>query len=199
MAVLDTILITIASRPAAARPFVTHHTEGCVKIVVVLLGTALVSVSALGQSAPAARSASADTVISASHLAAAAELLELTNTEQGIRDGIRSYLDAQAQQNPLLAPYRQTMEEFSRKYLVWSDLKPELARIYAKALTEDQLRAAIAFQRTPAGQAFTAHQADVQRAIMQMVQARLNAHSAELQQMIQARAAELNGPNVKKP
>lgn len=167
-----------------------------VKVLAALLGTLLIAAPATAQSPTPLR---ADTAIKPSHLAAATELLELSNTEQGIRDGVRNILDAQAQQNSMLAPYRQTMEAFAQKYLVWSDLKPQLARIYAQALTEDQIRAAIAFQRTPAGQAFTARQADIQRAIMQLVQAQLTAHAAELQQMIEARAAELNSPAAKKP
>jgi len=167
-----------------------------VKLFAALVGIAAVATPVAAQSSAPAKP---DTTIGASHLAAAEELLELTNTEQGIREGMRTYLDAQAQQNPLLAPYRPTMEAFARKYLVWSDLKPRLARVYAQALTEEQIRAAIAFQRTPAGQAFTAHQAEVQRAIMQLVQTQLNSHAAELQQMIEARAAELNSPGAKKP
>jgi hypothetical protein len=91
------------------------------------------------------------------------------------------------------------MEDFARKYLVWSDLKPRLARVYAETLTEDQLRAATAFLRTPAGRALTAHQADLQRAMMQITQETLQAHTAELQQMIQARAAELRGDSARKP
>jgi len=82
MLVLDTILITIASRPDAARAFITHHIEGCVKIFVALLGIVLASAPAQAQSPPAARPNPTDTAIRASHLAAAAELLELTNTEQ---------------------------------------------------------------------------------------------------------------------
>lgn len=167
------------------------------KIAAVLFGIVFAAAPLRGQSTPSAPS---DTVIKPSHLAAAEELLELTQTEKGIRDGMRTYFDAQIQQNPLMAPYRPTMEAFAQKYLVWNDLKPKLARIYAQALTEDQLRAAIAFQRTPAGQAFTARQADVQRAILQLVQAQLQAHTGELQQMIQARSAELNSPSsTKKP
>jgi hypothetical protein len=166
-----------------------------VKRFAVLFGMLVLSTSAAAQSLPA----KGDTTISPSHLAAAEELLEVTNTEKGIRDGMRAYLDVQVEQNPLMAPYRPTMEEFAKKYLVWTDLKPRLARIYAQALTEEQLRAAIVFQRTPAGQAFTAHQADVQRAIMQLVQSQLQAHAPELQQMIQSRAAELNNPAAKKP
>lgn len=163
----------------------------------VLFAIAVVSTPLAAQSSPP--KPAGDTTIAASHLAAAEELLELTQTEKGIRDGMRAYFDAQVQQNPLMAPYRPTMEAFAQKYLVWSELKPSLARIYARALTEDQLRAAIAFQKTPAGQAFTARQADVQRAILALVQAQLQAHAPELQQMIQARAAELNGPSAKKP
>jgi hypothetical protein len=167
-------------------------------IIAVLLGIALSTTPAVAQS-PTPPKPGADTLIGATHLAAAEELLEVTQTEKGIRDSMRAYFDAQVQQNPLMAPYRPTMEAFAQKYLVWSDLKPRLARIYARALTEDQLRAAIAFQRTPAGQALTEHQAEVQRAILEMVQSTLQAHRVELQQMIQARAAELNQPPAKKP
>jgi len=164
-----------------------------VKTVAVLLVSLLAGTSLSAQS-PA--KPVADTAISPSHLAAAAELLEVSQTEKGIRDGMRSYFDTQAQQNPLMAPYRPVMEAFAVKYLGWSDLKPRLARIYAEALTEDQLRAAIEFQKTPAGQAFTAHQAEFQRATMQIVQDQLQAHATELQQMMQARAAELNKPGA---
>jgi hypothetical protein len=170
-----------------------HKPEAAVKTVVVLLVSLLTGPSLLAQSPT---KPTADSRISTSHLAAAEELLEVSQTDKGIRDGMRAYFDAQAQQNPLMAPYRPIMETFATKYLVWSDLKPRLARIYAQALTEEQLRAAIAFQKTPAGQAFTAHQGEFQRATMQIVQDQLQAHAAELQQMIQARAAELNKPGV---
>jgi hypothetical protein len=142
---------------------------------------------------------SSDTTIAPSHLAAAEQLLEISDTEKGIRDGMRAYFDAQSQQNPLMVPYRPVMEAFAAKYLVWSDLKPRLARVYAQALTEEQLRAAIAFQQTPAGRAFTAHQAEFQRATMQIVQDQLQAHAPELQQMIQAKAAELDKPGTAAP
>jgi len=164
-----------------------------VKTIVVLLVSLFTGPSLLAQSLT---KSIADSVVSPTHLAAAEELLEVSQTDKGIRDGMRAYFDTQTQQNPLMAPYRPIMETFATKYLVWRDLKPRLARIYAQALTEDQLRAAIAFQKTAAGQAFTAHQAEFQRATMQIVQDQLQAHAAELQQMIQARAAELNKPGA---
>lgn len=166
------------------------------KSFAVLLAIAIAGAPVAAQPTPP--KASPDT-ISPSHLAAAEEMLEANETEKGIRDGMHAYFDVQSQQNPLMAPYRATMEEFARRYLVWSDLKPRLARVYAQTLTEDQLRAATAFLRTPAGQALTAHQADLQRAMMQITQETLQAHTSELQQMIQARAAELKGDTLKKP
>jgi hypothetical protein len=169
------------------------------KIAAALLVSIVASARLVAQT-PA--KSSADTAIAPGRLAAAEELLEVTDTEKGIRDGMRAYFEVQGQQNPGMAPYFPTLMEFSQKYLVWRDIKPRLARIYAQALTEDELRAAIAFQRTPAGRAFTAHQMDVQRAIMQVVQETLQVHAFELQQMIQARAAELNKPSTppsKKP
>jgi hypothetical protein len=167
-----------------------------VKALAALFAISLAGAPLAAQSTPA--KTSTDT-ITASHLAAAEEMLEANETEKGIQEGMRAYFDAQSQQNPLMAPYRATMEEFARKYLVWSELKPRLARLYAETLTEDQLRAATAFLRTPAGKALTEHQADLQRGIMQITQEQLQAHSGELQQMIQARASELKGDAPKKP
>lgn len=166
------------------------------KSIAVLLAISLSGAPLAAQSIPA--KPTADT-ISPSHLAAAEEMLEANETEKGIRDGMRAYFDVQSQQNPLMAPYRATMEEFAQKYLVWSDLKPRLAHVYAEMLTEDQLRAATAFLRTAAGRALTAHQADLQKAMMQITQEQLQAHTVELQQMIQARAAQLKGDTLKKP
>ena len=164
------------------------------KTVAVLL-VSLLAGSSLSAQSPTPRS-STDTTITSSHLAAAEQLLEVSDTERQIRDGMRAYFDAQSQQNPLMVPYRPVMEAFAAKYLVWSDLKPRLARVYAQALTEEQLRAAVAFQQTPAGRAFSAHQAEFQRATMQIVQDQLQAHAPELQQMIQAKAAELDKPGA---
>lgn len=165
------------------------------KVIAALLAISLAAPLA-AQSIPP--KTSGDT-ISPTHLAAAEELLDANETEKGIQDGLRAYFDLQTQQNPLMAPYRATMEEFARKYLVWSDLKPRLAHVYADALTEDQLRAATAFLRTPAGRALTTHQAELQRAMMQITQQQLQAHTGELQQMIEARAAQLKGDSTKKP
>lgn len=180
----------------AGRAPVQFFGEACVKLIAALFATMIIGSSAGAQSVPA--KAAADT-ISPSHLAAAEELLEANDTERGIREGIRAYFDVQGQQNPLIAPYRSTMEEFARKYLVWADLKPRLARVYASTLTENELRAATKFLRTPEGRAFTAHQGELQRAMMQITQEQLQAHAAELQQMIQARAAELDSGRTKKP
>ena len=167
------------------------------KSIAALFAMSLIAAPLTAQSAPAKQAA--DT-ISPSHLAAAEELLDANETERGIREGMRAYFDVQTQQNPLIAPYRATMEEFARKYLIWADLKPRLARVYAATLTEDQLRAATTFLRTPPGRALTEHQSDLQRAMMQITQEQLTVHSAELQQMIQAKAAELNGgAATKKP
>jgi hypothetical protein len=167
-----------------------------VKAIVALLALSIIARPLAAQSAAA--KASPDT-ISPSHLAAAREMLDANQTEKGIQEGMRAYFDMHAQQNPLMAPYRATMEEFARKYLVWSDLEPKLAHLYAETLTEDQLRAATAFLRTPAGQALTAHQGDLQRAMMRITQEQLQAHTGELQQMMQARSAELKGDTPKKP
>ena len=85
------------------------------KTIVVLLVSLFAGPSLLAQSLT---KSIADSVVSPTHLAAAEELLEVSQTDKGIRDGMRAYFDTQTQQNPLMAPYRPIMETFATKYLV---------------------------------------------------------------------------------
>lgn len=137
--------------------------------------------------------------VSASHRAAAAELLEVTETERQIRHGIEMAFDAQVRANPLLGPFRDVMQRYADKYLDWASLQPELVAIHASTFTEAELREMIAFYRTPTGRKAVRELPQVTARIQQVAEQRVAAHADELQAMIQQRAVELQRKPAPKP
>jgi uncharacterized protein len=138
-------------------------------------------------------------VATASHRAAAAELLEVTETERQMRHGIAMAFDAQVRANPLLGPFRDVMQRYADKYLDWATLQPELVTIHVSTFSEPELREMIAFYRTPTGQKAVRLLPEVTTRIQQVAEQRVGAHAEELQAMIQQRAIELQRTPARKP
>lgn len=136
--------------------------------------------------------------VTASHRAAAAELLEVTQTERQIRHGIEIAFDAQVRANPLLGPFRDVMQRYADKYLDWASLQPELVSIHVSTFSEPELRQMIAFYRTPTGQKAVRLLPQVTARVQQVAEQRVAAHAEELQAMIQQRAIELQRTPAKK-
>jgi hypothetical protein len=137
--------------------------------------------------------------VAASHRAAAAELLAVTETERLVRDGISAAFDLQVRANPLLGPFRDVMQRYADKYLDWATMQPELVDVYASTFTEPELRDMIAFYRTPTGRKVVRLLPEVTARAQQVAERRVAAHLDELQQMIQQRAIELQRTPAPKP
>ncbi len=60
-------------------------------------------------------------------------------------------LDEQIRANPQIAPARDVMEAFFRKYMGWEAIEPELKKLYMQSFTKEEINAMIVFYRTPAG------------------------------------------------
>lgn len=163
--------------------------------IAVLAGAALAApaTAAAQVRTPAAPAATA------SHRAAAAELLEVTETERQIRHGIETAFDAQVRANPLLGPFRDVMQRYADKYLDWASLQPELVTIHVSTFSEPELREMIAFYRTPTGQKAVRLLPQVTTRVQQVAEQRVAAHAEELQAMIQQRAIELQRTPAQKP
>ena len=87
----------------------------------------------------------------ASHRAAAVEFLEAKGTPQLLENTCRTILAKQIAIQPQLAKHREKLLEFYRRALGFEALKDDLAAIYAREYTEDELRELIRFYRSPVG------------------------------------------------
>ena len=74
--------------------------------------------------------------------------LDLEKTYENI---LVSALDEQIRGNPQIAPVRDVMEAFFRKYMGWEAVEPELKKLYVQSFTKEEIDAMIVFYRTPAG------------------------------------------------
>jgi hypothetical protein len=128
---------------------------------------------------------------SESHRKAAADLLVESGAKRNAVAAASATTDAMIRGNPMLAPYRDVILAWSSKVLTWENMKPRMVDLYASEFSEQELRDLSAFYRTPLG-------AKVLRVLPEIMQ-RGSAigsdlaleHQAELERMIQKRAAEL--------
>lgn len=121
----------------------------------------------------------------------AQELVETLGMDSVYTQSVMSGFDQQVRLKPALAAYRPTMEQFIAKYMSWSAMAPKFAKLYADAFTEAELRDLIAFYRTPTGKKSSRKTPELIAAGGALGQEVLQAHSAELQEMVEARAKEI--------
>lgn len=88
---------------------------------------------------------------SASHMAAAHDLLEATRMREVMETSMEAMLQMQLEQNPTIRELEPVMREFFARYVTWERTKDEYARIYAAEFSESELRDIAAFYRTPTG------------------------------------------------
>ena len=137
-----------------------HPVVGLIARVAVLLACSLSPL--LAQVPAAAPAAPPDSV----RLSLARELLVVTEADQAFLRGVELTLPAQKAANPrvpeifwteFMQGIRDGLPEFGAR----------VAPIYAARLTADDLRAIIAFYRTPAGRNFAREQVDLARGLME--------------------------------
>jgi len=86
------------------------------------------------------------------HDQAALEFLNAVGMEKILQEISSALVDNLIRSNPPLAPRRDVMVEWAKKYLTWEAAASELIKIYKGVFTEPELREIIAFYRTPPGQ-----------------------------------------------
>jgi hypothetical protein len=89
-----------------------------------------------------------------SHRGAAEELLKLMDMDKLMQTSIDALLNAQIKANPAMARYRDVMKKFFAKHMSYASLKEDLIKLYSKEFTEEELRDAIRFYKTPTGRKF---------------------------------------------
>lgn len=81
--------------------------------------------------------------------------------------------------------FRTVMLSFLSKYMSYTSLKDDFAKVYAEEFTEEELKDITKFYLTPAGKKMNSKLALLQQKGMAIAQQKLQDHSAELQQEMQ--------------
>ncbi|WP_420457336.1 DUF2059 domain-containing protein [Rubrivirga sp.] len=129
--------------------------------------------------------------VSASHRAAAEELLELAGVETALASSLDLMIGAQIQQNPDLLPFEDVMRDFLAEHLSFESLREDIVAIYVETFTEPELRDLSAFYRTETGQKSVRLMPQVMARSMALGQQAVVEHQDELERRVLRRAAEL--------
>jgi uncharacterized protein len=124
-------------------------------------------------------------------LQAASELLQVMGARQASEQGTSAMIDNLLNAQPMMQPYRDVFTQWAAQYLTWQQLEPKMAALYAKAFTPAELQDLIRFYQSPTGRKAARVMPGLTKQAMQIGSGIAQQHLPELQQMIKARAAEL--------
>jgi hypothetical protein len=127
----------------------------------------------------------------ASQAAAARELFKALRLEESLTNTTSAMVDSEVSHNPALAPYRDIMLAWLRKYMTWEAMLPELTRLYTETYTEGEMKALAMFYSSPVGQKSIAKTPELLSRTAGIGAKVSQPHSAELNAQLNARRDEL--------
>ena len=128
-------------------------------------------------------------------LKAAYTLLETMHMADNYKRMIDQITDMQIAQAPQLAAARDAIQEFFAKYMGWDAIKKDIATLYAKNYTKEELEKMNSFFSTDAGQKYITLTPKIATETAQIGQKRLQQHMGEFQKVIEAKLKELMAKN----
>lgn len=126
-----------------------------------------------------------------SHQNAAIKLMDLSGTKEVMESTQQQMIELQIQQNPMLAPYRSVLSNWSTTYLSYDALAPELAEIYMDYFSEEELNELIRFYETPVGSKVISTLPDVMYQTTQLGADIASQYTPELEKMIMAESQRI--------
>jgi len=123
---------------------------------------------------------------------AAYTLLETMNMKENYEGMLERVTQMQIQQNPELEAVRPTIHAFFTKYMGWEAQRGDIAALYAKNFTAEELAEMNTFYQTPVGQKTVQLMPQLAAAGAQIGQSKLAAHMGELKTMIEAELKKIN-------
>lgn len=152
----------------------------------------------------------------ASHRTAVEEYLIITKTDQSIEpmfdelekamDGVANQMGIPEEDRPLFNQYARGFLKILRAELGWDKMKEDVIRIYQETFTEDEMKAFIAFYKSPAGQVYVEKIPLLTKKIVEMSQKnmpelikRLEAFEAQVSEYIQIEKAKKTAEEKNKP
>jgi hypothetical protein len=141
--------------------------------------------------APAPNPAPTAAPLSASQRAAVADLFAALKLQQEVQSMPESMIDGEIARNPGMAPFRDLMVAWLKKYMTWPAMEPQLTQLYASNFTEEELKTMAAFYRSPAGQKAVQKMPEMMQRTAMLGAQLSQPHSEELKKQMSARAEEL--------
>ncbi|WP_456433850.1 DUF2059 domain-containing protein [Nitratifractor sp.] len=122
---------------------------------------------------------------------AAYALFDALKMKEGIRDALLRSLEIQIKRQPAMAPYEDIYKKFFLKYTKWEDMKKDLAKLYAQALTPEEMRKLTKFYSSDLGKKSLVVMPRLTQLSMLLAQQRIAKHAKELKEAVAKRAKEL--------
>jgi uncharacterized protein len=141
--------------------------------------------------APASNPAPTAAPLSAPQRAAVADLFAALKLQQEVQSMPESMIDGEIARNPGMAPFRDLMVAWLKKYMTWPAMEPQLMQLYASNFTEEELKSMAAFYRSPAGQKAVQKMPEMMQRTAMLGAQLSQPHSEELKSQMSARAEEL--------
>jgi hypothetical protein len=141
--------------------------------------------------APASKPAPTAAPLSAPQRAAVADLFAALKLQQEVQSMPESMIDGEIARNPGMAPFRDLMVAWLKKYMTWPAMEPQLTQLYASNFTEEELKTMAAFYRSPAGQKAVQKMPEMMQRTAMLGAQLSQPHSEELKKQMSARAEEL--------
>ncbi|MBS7566189.1 DUF2059 domain-containing protein [Mucilaginibacter sp. Bleaf8] len=141
----------------------------------------------------AGTAAKAQTAIPASRLKTAEALVDASGVSSQLTSMYSNMVDVSSAQVPAdkKAKFKELMMGFLSKYMSYSALKPDLAKLYAQEFSEPELKQITQFYLTPAGKKMTQKMALLQQKGMQIGQQKMQAHLPEFQAQLKKAFPEM--------
>ncbi|GEM_PF-786311 len=130
-------------------------------------------------------------IISPARLQAAAQLLDAMHTERQLQRTVAKIVAEQTGGDPLMEKTTDIMTAFFARYINYSNLKPQLAEVYATTFDDDEMHALTAFYQSPVGGKLSEVGIDLQEQVMMVTHRAAREHVDELREQMQKRMAEL--------
>jgi hypothetical protein len=140
---------------------------------------------------PASRTPARRATPTASQAAAARELFKSLKLQESMDGTAAAMVDSEIAHNPPLAPYRDVMLSWLRKYMTWDAMLPELTQLYSETYTEGEMKALAMFYASPVGQKSLAKTSELLTRTAAIGAKISQPHSAELNAQLSARRDEL--------
>ena len=102
--------------------------------------------------------------------------------------GINESVEQQVVVTPALANYRADLKSFLDTCIGWPVVKTDVAKLYLKYFTSDEIDTLIKFYQTSAGKKMAANATRITQEITAMVQSKVQPHVSEWNQLVSDKA-----------